>query len=279
MGYHDVVRPLLSALSYFVACCQLIPAAIMVMPEHSSYYKRGIALYISACTLLTCVGILDFVSNIVKNCGIRKDQSTQLKLRSGSRATYRSLEEGSATTLEQPPHSKQAQSLSGGSQHGHDPAIQSYSTQEEPPATPWLATAIDFFYLVGGACFLGGAVLYWPPFGSDAASIGTKVFRTGSCAYLCGSLGSVYSVLMAARQAEISCCVAGGYLMGLAMYIVGACLFIVGGVDFANGHSGSGSTAWLWGGNLFFGGATVFLLLLLSGMCRSDDTEDAEDTA
>jgi hypothetical protein len=56
--------------------------------------------------------------------------------------------------------------------------------------------------LVGGACFLGGAVLYWPAWaerpavgGWTVGRVGTWVFRVGTMAYLAGSGFSLASML------------------------------------------------------------------------------------
>jgi len=91
--------------------------------------------------------------------------------------------------------------------------------------------------LVGGHCFLGGALLYWPSYaaprvaalgaGWSVARVGTWVFRAGTTAYLVGSYTSLRVMMPNLGRKRTD-----GERLGFAgvvSYTVGAVLYFVGG--------------------------------------------------
>ena len=90
---------------------------------------------------------------------------------------------------------------------------------------------ITTFYTFGGLFFLLGSILYFPGLGSNAGTIGTWIFRTGSINYICGSVLSLSDVLKMEVKAQNKYINSKNiWILVLVLYIIGAAFFITGGI-------------------------------------------------
>ena len=102
-------------------------------------------------------------------------------------------------------------------------------------------------YVMGGLCFLAGAVLYLPTLPCELCAVnGTWTFRFGSVFYFIGTATSLQHLRV--------------LVFGHLSFMVGSCLYVAGGIVSQVGASADAVAAlWSAGGVAFALGASHFL--------------------
>lgn len=240
----DHVRPALSAVLYSTGSTFFIVGSVLINHE----YTLAIALYILGSTCFLTASIMDLFAN------------------------FRRIP--TEPTVVDMIH-----------EHEHL-AREEELLMPAPVRTPglkvdWANLILPVLYIAGATGFFLGSLLFIPSLATQSwvPTLGTWIFRMGSCTYLTCSAICYYGFWKSTRgkktaeEEEVLLPPSGAaamfylkvstivvYSVAQLFYVCGACLFIVGGIVFELDKAEFGALAWTLGSGCFLLGSLVNLL-------------------